>query len=318
VSRFLVLGASGFLGRHIRARLESVPDAEVVTAGRTGGEEGGRHVVLDLAATTAAELSLLLVTHVPDVVVNAAGLTVGEPQALVATNIGGTFTLIEALRRARPYARLVHLGSAAEYGRVPERVPVAEGTAPDPVSAYGVSKLAATHLVALARGAGLDAVVLRVFNPVGPGAPATSLPGRVVRELGRTVGPHQAIELGPLTGHRDFVDARDVAEAVAAAALAPSLPCPVLNVGSGTATPIKALVDQLVRLARFSGFVRQGAPGSARSPDVPWQQADIRAIEAALGWTPRIDLATSLQDMWLAATQPLTQQPVREYQGAMA
>jgi nucleoside-diphosphate-sugar epimerase len=295
--RVLLLGASGFLGRHIHQRLNEA-GAELLTAGRAPVAGWHRHVHLDLTATTAAELSDVLVAHAPDVVVNAAGLTVGDSDELIATNVGGTSTLIDALRRARPFARLVHLGSAAEYGPVPIGAPVGEGAPTRPTSVYGMTKLAATHLVVLARAAGLDAVVLRVFNPVGPGVPPTSLPGRVVAELLRVRGAHDQIQLGPLTDHRDFVDPRDVAEAVLAAALAPALRSPVLNVGSGRATPIRCLVDELLAIAGFTGDVRQDVARAARSADVPWQQADISAIDACLGWRPRLDLTTSLRDLW--------------------
>ena len=81
----------------------------------------------------------------------------------------------------RSPARLVHLGSAAEYGRGPGRAPVREDEPARPVGPYGVTKLAGTRLVELARTAGLPAVVLRVFNPVGPGGagPHAARPGGV-------------------------------------------------------------------------------------------------------------------------------------------
>ena len=68
------------------------------------------------------------------------------------------------------------------------------------------------------------AVVLRVFNPVGPGAPEESLPGRVAAELRRALASGAEVRLGSLDAVRDFVDARDVADAVIAAAAGPAPP----------------------------------------------------------------------------------------------
>ena len=141
----------------------------------------------------------------------------------------------------------MHLGSAAEYGPGEPGTAVAESAPPRPASAYGATKLAGTRLVELGRAAGLDAVVLRVFNPVGPGAPDGILPGRLVSEFRRALADGSEVQLGPLDAVRDFVDARDVADAVIAAALAGrapgrggqpdgssgGLPEAVINVASG-------------------------------------------------------------------------------------
>jgi nucleoside-diphosphate-sugar epimerase len=165
---------------------------------------------------------------------------------------------------------------------------------------YGVTKLAGTRLVELAAAAGLDAVVLRVFNPVGPGAPQTSLPGRLAAELRRALAHGTEVRLGSLDAVRDFVDARDVADAVLAAVAAPALPHQVLNIGSGRGVPVRAMVKELVTASGCTGAVQEDALGLARSADIPWQQADISRAWQDLGWKPRRDLTTSLVDLWEA------------------
>ena len=95
-------------------------------------------------------------------------------------NVESVAALLEAMRVAAPGARLVHLGSAAEYAEVPdgrtdEEAPLV-GSTP-----YAAAKLAAFRLASDAAESGIDTVVARVFNPIGPGMPATSLPGRAAR-----------------------------------------------------------------------------------------------------------------------------------------
>src|SRR5206468_1837433 len=82
------------------------------------------------------------------------------------------------------------------------------------------TKLAGTCLVRTARAAGLDAVVLRVFNAVGAGMPANTLPGRVAAQLRTALRGGGEVRLGSLDTVRDFVDIRDIADAALAAALA--------------------------------------------------------------------------------------------------
>src|SRR5690606_30438985 len=166
---------------------------------------------------------------------------------------------------------------AAEYGAVTPGVPVGGAPPPPPLGVYGVPRLASTRLVELSAPEGaLAAGALRVFNPVGPGLPPGNLSGgaaQSLREASRTGADH--ITLGPLDAHRDFVDVRDVAAAIVAAALADRVPQPVLNVGSGEAVPVRDAVALLARTAGFTGRIAETARAPSRSRDVPWIAADV-------------------------------------------
>lgn len=284
-----MLGATGFLGRQIAARARSGP-SDVVTASRT---EGAADLCFE-----ARSLAEVLHTVRPAAVLNCSGAVSGSPSDLVDGNVLAVSEIVSAVR-SHP-CRLVHLGSAAEYGAVPPGVPVTEGVIPNPVGAYGVTKLAGTSLVL-----GLpDAVVLRVFNPIGPGSPPSSLLGRITAQLalhGHARGglqPQTVIRVGDLGAVRDFVDVRDVADAVLAAADAEV--SGVLNVGSGRATLTRDLVDELVGLVPGAQLLEEGG-GSERSGGVPWQQADLGAIGVALGWRPARLVADTLRDLWAEA-----------------
>jgi nucleoside-diphosphate-sugar epimerase len=300
VTRLLLLGADGFVGHHVRARVGELPDTSVVTVSRRGDVHPD--LQLDLTQSVAA-VSAALDRYEPDVVLNCAGSAVGDAAALAGNNLVATANLVDALLRAGRPIRLVHLGSAAEYGRAPTGVPTAEDAPTRPVTPYGLSKLAATRLVTTGAIAGLDAVVLRLSTPIGPEAPPTSVAGRVAGQL-RQLKAGGGVTTGPLEDIRDFVDVRDVAEAVAAAALRPAagprLPT-VLNVGSGRATAVRVMVDDLLALVGFTGGLRMDGGCSPRATSVPWQQLDISAIDAALGWRPTRSLETSLRDLWASS-----------------
>ena len=150
--RLLIIGAGGFLGAHVR-RLARAAGLDVVTAGRSPLPDSPRHQRADLAADGPAAIAAMLAEVAPDAVVNCAGATAGPPGALVAANIDGTYALVTAMLRAAP-ARLVHLGSAAEYGAAEPGVPVSEQTAARPAGMYGVTKLAGTRLVGTPRRPG--------------------------------------------------------------------------------------------------------------------------------------------------------------------
>lgn len=300
--RVLLFGASGFLGRQAGAELDRDPRADtVIRVGRQRADERGTAWVShDLIAAGTGELAALIRSVRPDAVVNCAGRLCGNTVQLVEANVLVTARLIEALAWEAPGARLVVLGSAAEYGRTPYGCHVAEDHPAEPVAAYGVTRLASTRLVLLAvSGQRLDAVVLRVFNPIGPGTPAENLLGRAAAGMraARADGKDTLI-LGPLSAYRDFVDVRDVATAITEAALADEVKEPVLNVGSGQPVRCREAVSLLAGIAGFTGQVAQTDPAPGRSSSVDWSAADLSRIERCLGWTPRYDLRASVAATW--------------------
>ncbi|MBH1934466.1 NAD(P)-dependent oxidoreductase [Streptomyces sp. AV19] len=290
--RILLLGATGFLGRHAAGQLRALPGARVLDGGRTPGAA----VPCDLAAADPDALADALRAAAPDAVVNCAGATAGSATRLTAVNARGPAVLCEALRAAAPGARLVHLGSAAEYGPAAAPRSLAETDAAAPLGLYGATKLAGTLAVT---GSGIDALVLRVFNPLGPGAPDGSLAGRLARGI-RDAGPDGTVRTGDLSAHRDFVDARDVARAVVLAVTAPEPVTGVLNVGTGTARTAREVAKGLARAAGFRGRIAEDGAGSPRSAALPWQQADVTAAARLLGWKPSYAFGTTLADLWAA------------------
>jgi len=144
--RVLILGANGFIGRHVRRELVDEPlVTDIICPGRSE---------VDPVAHDVDALAATLVRFGPDAVVNCTGALAGNGQHLVTSNTLATAKLIEAVAAVGAGTRLVRLGSASEYGIVPHGRTVAEDHRTAPVSEYGVSHLAGTRLVELASSAG--------------------------------------------------------------------------------------------------------------------------------------------------------------------
>jgi nucleoside-diphosphate-sugar epimerase len=190
----------------------------------------------------------------------------------------------------------VRLGSAGEYGVVPHGRAVTEDDPTVPVAGYGISHLAGTSL--FQRATGVDAVSLRVFNPIGPGMSAENMLGRAAQRIREADGG--GITMGPLSAHRDFVDVRDLAALVAAVLRPAELKHRVFNAGSGRAASGREAVLLLAEAAGFTGEILEQGRGPQRSAAVDWIQADVRRAHDELGWTPTRDLATSIKDIWAA------------------
>jgi NDP-hexose 4-ketoreductase len=291
MTHVLVFGASGFIGRHVRAVLAQDSCIDRVTA-------PGRNRC-DLLAAEVDELASLLRELAPDVVVNCTGRLDGTGSQLLGANTLVPSKLVDAIADVDPAIRFIRLGSAGEYGPVPEGRAVTEDDPAAPVGEYGLSHLTATRLLELARAAGrAEAVTLRVFNPIGPGLRDENLLGRAAARLRDAVATGaDFITMGPLSPYRDFLDARDLGRAVVAAALAPALPT-VINIGSGRAVPARTAVELLVEAAGFSGELREERTPSSRSATVDWILADISRAVEVLGWRPTHELADSTKAIW--------------------
>lgn len=302
--RVLLIGAHGYLGRYVADRLLADPAVQLTALGR--GDDAD--VRFDLSTGSPGALSRFLDAVHPGVVINCAGATRGGARDLTRHNTLGAATVCEALRRSACTARLVHIGCSAEYGLSQPGSSTAEDALPRPGGPYGVSKLAATEMVL---SSGLDAVVLRVFSPAGPGTPAGSPLGRLAEAMRRAMQQGDSeLKLPGLGTQRDFVDVRDIARAVHAASL--SAAQGVVNIGTGRAVRLRDAACVLARVAGYAGAVHEldgpanGGLGGAAGFPYPdgcggWQQADVRTARDRLGWRPRIGLEESLADIWMEA-----------------
>jgi NDP-hexose 4-ketoreductase len=288
--RVVLFGANGFLGSHI-AQVFQADNLEFFSVSR---------LKLDLVKDGVTGISSVLEKLQPSVIINAVGALTGSKSELEVANLTAVQNLLEAAQKISPRARMIHLGSAAEYGFCEPGSSVHEDTICNPIGIYATLKLAATQLML---ASDLETVTLRIANPVGPHTPETLLPGATAQRL-RTAILENASEIrsGPLSDYRSYVDARDVAQAVLIFARAENPPR-LINIASPRAVQVREVVNELVRISGFQGeLIEESTLASNRSSAVPWQQADIsRAL--ALGWEPRFGLQQSLEDLWRASKQ---------------
>jgi UDP-glucose 4-epimerase len=297
---FLVTGAAGFLGSALANRLaregHQVRGIDDLSAGDPERLDPGvlfsRGDIVDRPKLWSMLQEVDCVYHL------AARVVVPEsvlyPREYNATNVGGTVSVMEAMRDVG-VKRVVFASSGAVYGDQ-RKVPLSESLTPDPRSPYAVSKLAAEYYVRTIGALwGIETVVLRIFNAFGPGQPLPAAHPPVVPHFLR-----QAIRGGSMVLHgngeqtRDFVYVDDVVEAMVAAATAPSIDRLTLNIGSGVETSLKTLAQQVLEISNSSAewILREDQdPGPSR------MAADIRLARSKLGYKPHITLQDGLRRM---------------------
>jgi nucleoside-diphosphate-sugar epimerase len=258
----LVTGASGFVGRHVLARAAARGVEALASAG-------------DLRDPGVAREQLRRVR--PAAVIHLAGGPGADGEVVMARNL-----LAEA-----DGATVLIAGSAAQYGMGAPH-PLAEDAPTVPLTAYGEVKCAVERAVLAEPG---RVIAARCFNIVGPGqrrdAPIPAWAGQLA--AGATT-----LRTGNLEVVRDFLDVRDVADALLD--LVASDFTGVVNVGSGVPVRLRAVVDELI--ARSGADVTvETDPALVRAQDPPYVVADVARLRRVTGFAPRYVLSESLADV---------------------
>jgi UDP-glucuronate 4-epimerase len=300
--RALVTGVAGFIGSNLAARLLReghevlgadcfVPyyprqDKEVNLAPLRQAE-GFRFVEADLRG---ADLEPLVEVDVVFHLAAQPGVrsSWGRPFADYAGhNLVATQRLLEACR-AGGAPRLVMASSSSVYGDA-ERHPTPEDVLPRPVSPYGVTKLAAEHLLdAYASNFGLSTVALRYFTVYGPGQRPDMAFHRFIRA---------ALEGRPITVFGDGEQSRDVTfvddavEATVAAGQTDEA-AGAVNVGGGSEVSVNEVLQLVEDLCGRPLDVRREDPVPG---DVRRTSADLERARALLGFRPRVGIEEGLR-----------------------
>jgi GDP-4-dehydro-6-deoxy-D-mannose reductase len=246
MKRALVTGATGFIGRAVVARLEA-EGWYVVRAVRTSqGDAAARSIVLGPAPWDQATFAAAIESARPDVVFHLAGTTRARNAAeMYNTNTGLAASLLDAVAASAIRPAVILAGSAAEYGNLPaEYLPAREDGPCQPITDYGISKFAQTLLGLARAGTGIAVLVARIFNPLGAGMPSHLALASFAEQLRRKTG---RLSVGDLDVARDFIGVDEAARLIVALAGDPKNYGRVYNICSGTAVPLRQLVEELVR-----------------------------------------------------------------------
>jgi GDP-4-dehydro-6-deoxy-D-mannose reductase len=300
--RVLITGASGFAGGWLARACAQAGD-EVKGVSRSGGlpEGCGLGVALDLA--DGESLTQLLEQVRPEVVYHLAALShVGrswdDPQATLAVNSTAAASVLQAVIRAAPQARLVWASSGEVYGSEGS-LPLDEDAPIRPENPYAVSKAAGDLLAGVyAQARGLRIVRARAFAHAGPGQRDIFLISSLAKQAAtaRVAGAQRLeIRTGRAETRREVTDVRDVVEAYRLLAQEDVAPG-VYNVCSGASSSTAERVAAVARAIAPIEVEHVVDPALVRLHEVPDLRGSYARLHAATGWEPRITLEQTLAD----------------------
>lgn len=292
----LVLGAAGFLGRHL---LSALTDAgkSVVAYDRCGMlarlPQGAQAEIVEGNFSEETRWNELL--SGVQVCYHLVSTTVpkssnDDPIADITSNVVGTLRLLDAARKQN--VRVVFASSGGTvYGTVGTEA-VTEDHPTDPLCSYGIGKLAIEKYLSLYRELhGLNSVVLRIANPYGEGQSPDAIQGAIGVFLGRVMRGHTIDVWGDGSVVRDYVYVRDVVDAMMAASQYGGK-AKVFNVGSGAGVSLRQLIDLIQQV---TGKQAEVVFHPSRGFDVPRSVLDIRRAQEHLGWSPKVPLIDGLK-----------------------
>lgn len=293
--KVLVTGGAGFIGSHVtRLLIESGHEVVILDNLVKGHKESvdpkAKLIIGDIADSEKAEEALDGI----DAVIHMAGLivvpeSVKDPILYSKNNFLGTVKFLESMRKVG-VKKIIFSSSATVYG-TPEKLPIKEDAPIHPDNPYGASKAAVeSYLQTYNAVYGFDSIVLRYFNPYGPGEehePEThAIPNFIKSTLAKKPIPlyHKGEQI------RDFIYIDDLAQAhIDVLNLTGHQ---IFNIGTETGVKVKDVLDKIFEIV---GYKVEIEDLGKRPGDVEANYASSDKIKKTVGWSAKVNLQEGLK-----------------------
>jgi UDP-glucose 4-epimerase len=289
-----ILGASSFIGSHVARRLIS-DGAEVSSFVRRKNVtrfDIGTQIEFDFRDVS----SFAGLLHSFEVVVHLVSSSNPASSRLdvrndIQNNLVGSVELLKALEGAVGTRLIFASSGGAVYG-IPHSVPISESHSTEPVSPYGVSKLAIEKHINISRlEHGLDYGILRISNPYGPLQLNKNGQGLIPTVIDRAISGNNLTIWGDGSNTRDYIFIEDLVDAFIKA-IHYSGDIRLFNIGSGVGSSVLEIVSQVGRLMdREIGVEFM----SARKSDPPENVLNVALAKDELGWGAETTLKVGLE-----------------------
>jgi UDP-glucose 4-epimerase len=306
MSTYLVTGGAGFIGSHLCDALAGRGDVvrvldDLSTGHRRNVPAGARLIVGDVADPAVVMEAMTGVDgcfHLAAIASVEKGVT--DWLGTHRTNLTGSVTVFDTVRRQGTRIPVVYASSAAVYGDA-VNVPIAETEPCAPLSAYGADKYGCElHARVASHVHGIPTVGLRFFNVYGPRQDPKSPYSGVISIFCERITAGSPISIyGDGQQTRDFVYVGDVVRALLAGMALRPADSPVFNVCGGVSTSVEELAGLIAELAGKNLDVRTGP---VRAGEIRHSLGVPSLADRRLGIAGRVPLRAGLREVlsWMA------------------
>ena len=294
----LITGSSGFVGPYLIKEMKAT-GFQVAGTANTGTAD------YPLDITDKKAVAELVKKLKPDLIVHLAGFSsvkesFKNPELCMKVNVQGTGNLLDAVKGNVPGARILIISSSEVYGNTKNH-PTKESEKLNPQSPYAESRVVQEQLV---KDSGLNWVISRSFNHIGPGQPQGFVASDFASQIAKINKDKQAsrvIYVGNLSAQRDFSDVRDVVAAYRLLLTEGKLHN-IYNVSSGKAIRIENLLKKLLKFSKVKIEIKVDKD-KLKPIEVKKTQGDNSKLKKELKWRPKVSIDKTLEDIyryWLA------------------
>ena len=305
MKNYLVTGAAGFIGSAVAKRLISLGNYVVSIDNLSTGKKSNipEGVVFIEGDCGDPEIYTKVPNKNYDAIIHIAGQSSGEisfddPVYDIKTNAVSTLLLLKyALDTS--CKRFIYASSMSVYGKQPDQR-VKEGSECNPLSFYGVGKLASEHYLEIYRTYGIETTSLRLFNVYGPGQNLENLKQGMVSIYLAQIHEKDLVEVkGSLDRYRDFVYIDDVVDAFESCLTGKGSEGEIINIGTGMRTTVEELLALLFELQQKKLNIKNA---DSTAGDLFGIYADITKMKTILGIEKPKNLIKGLTEMnnWLS------------------
>jgi len=312
LQKYLITGFSGFVSKHFLDFLEK----NEISASVLGldlhlpsfGNKDFKHVKwsfqkIDLIDENSVEN--LIYEFQPEFILHLASFSSvlfswKNPILSYQNNINIFLNLLEAVRKLNIQARIISVGSSEEYGNIDKnQLPLKEELPPNPVSPYAVARVSQEMLSKVyVDGFGMDIVMTRSFNHIGPGQKdifAISSFARQIVGLKKNKSSKNEMKTGDISIVRDFIDVRDVVRAYYLL-LQKGKNGEIYNICTGRGFSLSEIINKMAEIAGVNVIPRLDKR-LIRPNDNKIIIGSNEKVKKDIGWDMKINLEKSLEDI---------------------
>lgn len=298
----LVTGVTGFVGQHLIRELKKQGHRVIGTGLGDAPTPAVREVIdeyigdCDLA--NGASVKKLPLKSI-DAVINLAGLSqmglsFDNEEEYMRINVGvHTALAAQLIEQGLMSVRVLAISSGAVYDSH-QPMPLTEASQlVDGGSPYSKSKIAMEKAMRSYRNQGLDVIIARPFNHIGPG----QLEGFLVPDLTKQVMSGDSVTAGDLSTERDYTDVRDVVKAYILLVTTPDLKHDTYNVCSGVSISGKQVLKEITKAAGKTDITIKTDKSRIRPNDPKKVVGNNSRLVTDTGWRPTIGLSQTIKDV---------------------
>lgn len=291
----LITGSKGFIGKQLSEVISNTfPAIKIVGVDRKIFPANSEFFAVNLLEPDS---TFQIIDKIrPNYIFHLAGeIYTKDWGKLYRSNVETTINIMEAVKRIDNSCRVVIPGSAAEYGCISNTdLPILEKQIPNPVVPYGVAKVWQTTIAKYYTTLGVNVVIGRLFNIIGPGAPEGLSIGAFASQLGKIKRGEMPpnILVGNLKPKRDFIDITDACRGLIALATK-GKNGEIYNICSGRSFSMERILQMMIDQAGLDVRIEVDLL-RVKGADIEDIYGDNEKIKSDTGWSQSIQLTESI------------------------